>query len=163
MNKKQFSNGMKILTKAGFPNTPRLDRDFLYIWYLFFCKYDYVSFIQAVLLYVSNNTFFPTVNTLREYLKPKDKYPKVDYIWETFKLAGAKQCHPLIREAFKVAGISSRYMKEITTDTAIRIVKPRVERIYKNLIADIEDQKQLEDIGKVIKIIDYKKIEQIEG
>jgi len=58
-----------------------------------------------------------------------------DHIWEEYKLKG-KDADPVIKKAFKIAGINKSYMRNVTTDTALRFARPKVEKIYKRLVRE---------------------------
>ena len=159
MTKKQFSNGMKILKKSGLANTPDYEDDNLDIWFLFLSKYNYKDFIKSILIYISNNTFFPSVHSLLQLVKPQNEYPSKYLIWEIFKNKDHKKIDPLIIKAFKIAGVTTRYMKEMTTYTAFIIIKPKIEKIYQELIDKEENRKQLNNIEKVLLTVDIKQLE----
>ena len=66
-----------------------------------------------------------------------DKYPMPESIWHEYQNYLQKadsEIHPLIKEAFKLAGISSSYMRDCSVETAQRILRPKVERVYRRLI-----------------------------
>jgi len=161
MNKKQFGNAMKVLTNSGLANTGEFNKDKLYIWYLFFAKFEYEDFIKVILLHISNSKFFPTINELLLTLNKESNLPNKFTIWEEFKSKPIKELHPLIVRAFKLAGINRSYLKDITTDTAQRILRPKVEKIYEELVKAKKDIKQLEQISNVIKQIDVKKLKEL--
>lgn len=159
MNKNELKNGIKILTKSGLPNMPEFDRDTLYVWYLFLGEYSYKDFILAIMITISRNRFFPTISELLKLMLNQKIYPNKYTIWEEFKIKDKNELNPLIKKAFKIAGIDRYYLKDVTSDTAQRFLRPKVEKIYQQLIDELNDIKQLNRIEKVIKRIDYTKLE----
>ena len=136
MTRAEVKQGLMILTDFDLISTPdfsdpnkakrRLDS-----WYMFLQNYEYKQFEIAIMIYIKNNRYFPTIaDILKEFPVPTG-YIQPERIYHIYMNGKPTD---LIRKAFSECGYSKFYLQQLDPKTIEINVKPRVERVYRELM-----------------------------
>lgn len=154
MKKQELAEGLALLIEADLVNAPNFKGEAgkrkEKLWMLFFKDILFDDFVFAIVLYIRNNTFFPTVNQILELIPEQEQYPPSYEIYDIFKNADYKEIHPLIKKAFKKRGIDRYTLEGLGTMVIQKNILPAVTKIYEKLVAK---EKKIDEVLQIKKII----------
>ena len=146
MTKQDFALSVNALSEAY---RKEITKPMLKVWYMYFSEISKDDLVRAILVYIKNNRFFPTVAELLDLIGTGgNKHPHPEQAWFNFTDKN-EETDPLVRRAFKIAKVDSYKAGNASSDTVYRYMKPQVMKIYQQLLAEEnkeEDQKFVKKI-----------------
>ena len=139
--------GFTILNEASLRGSPEMNEKMAILWHNYLINIDSERFISACIKHVAISPFFPTISDILTLCFENTDHLPVEEIWTNYKNNEPEKRNPLVVRAFNLCGINGFYFKSITSDTAIRFIKPSVEKTYLKLL-DRDKVKMIDNICK---------------
>lgn len=148
MTKNETKKGLMILNGFCLVNAPDFTikesaNQIIEAWHIFLKDYTYQQFEIAIMLFVKNNRYFPTISEILKEIPVPNKYLNPGYAFNIFMtktLDPQNISHNLIKKAAHDSGYQKHYLMQLDPQTKERYVRPKIEKRYRELI-ELEEKR----------------------